>query len=169
MSGEVFPTAGGAAACSSSRGLRVVSGFLVGLATVLISRASLAQLEVGADGRSLIVARFPKEQQERYPLFTVRCGKCHSLQRPVLALADGKTPVTKLPFEDENIREYVIKMMRKRGSRITKPEAVELIAFMRFARSEAKKGVVRPDPPVKTDHPPPPARPTQGPIAPQTE
>lgn len=97
-------------------------------------------LRVTKVGRNveIIIDEFPAVQRARYPLFQARCGKCHSLDRPIEALSTGITPVTGGSFEDAEIKEYVIRMMRKRGSGITKTEAAELQSFLIYARALAR-------------------------------
>ena len=99
-----------------------------------------AELPLGPDRASIVVDGFPEDQRKRYKVFERACSRCHSLERPIQALLDGRTPVTNALFEEAELRAYVIKMMRKRGSGIGKEDARELIVFLNFARGLAREG-----------------------------
>jgi hypothetical protein len=94
---------------------------------------------VNEKGDALITDGFPEVQKKRYQLFTVACSRCHSLKRPIKALVTGRGPVTDAVFEGKEMKQHVIRMMRKRGSRITKEDALELTLFLEFARALALK------------------------------
>ena len=47
------------------------------------------------------------------------------------------TPLSADKFDEEGIKKYVVKMMRKPNSGIVKEEARELIQFLTYARSLA--------------------------------
>lgn len=87
----------------------------------------------------LVTDDFPLEQRVRYPLFKERCTKCHSLERSIDALETGIAPVTGDQFEEGDIKEYVVRMMRKRTSGISKSDALELTAFLVYARGVARE------------------------------
>jgi hypothetical protein len=100
-----------------------------------------ADLETVGRGRRqrLVRNQFPPEFRPRYDIFAQRCTKCHAMARPIRALNTGITPVTGGTFDEEGIRRYVVRMMRKPNSEIERADAREIILFLNFARNLAQE------------------------------
>lgn len=100
-----------------------------------------AALKVQGKGKeqTLVRDQFAADQQPRYDMFAQKCTRCHELARPISALMSGVTPLSADKFDEEGIKKYVVKMMRKPNSGIVKEEARELIQFLTYARSLATK------------------------------
>ena len=118
---------------SKLRSMRVALGLVLSLS----SATALAELKVNGSGKDarLDPAQFPAEHHERLKLFEAKCGKCHDLDRPITALKTGKTPVSGGAFDDEGVKAYVTKMMRKPNSGVEQNDAKEIIILLRFART----------------------------------
>jgi hypothetical protein len=71
-------------------------------------------------------ATLPKEQEENYQTFRVRCSKCHVADR---AFHQHMTP--------EGWRRYVGKMQRRPGSGISEQSGAKIIEFLLYV--EAKR------------------------------
>lgn len=114
---------------------------LLVLGALLPVGAASAALKVQGKGKdqTLDRAQFVPDQQPRYDMFQAKCARCHELARPISALLNGVTPLSADKFDDEGIKKYVVKMMRKPNSGIVKEEARELIQFLTYARSLAIK------------------------------
>ena len=99
-----------------------------------------AALKTRGKGKTiaLVAAQFPPEVQPGLKSFSNKCSKCHSLGRPISALKTGRTPISGGTFNDQYIKKYVVKMMRKPNSGITKSDAKEIIGFLRFAKNVAQ-------------------------------
>ena len=109
----------------------------LGLALAVASGSAMAELKVTGSGKDARMApdQFPAEHQERLKLFEAKCGKCHDLDRPITAVRTGKTPVSGGPFDDDGVKAYVTKMMRKPNSGVEQADAKEIIILLRFART----------------------------------
>jgi hypothetical protein len=105
------------------------------------SSTATADLETTGQGREqrLVREQFPPEYRPRYDIFARRCTKCHAMSRPIRALNTGITPVTGGTFDEEGIRRYVVRMMRKPNSEIERADAREIILFLNFARNLARE------------------------------
>jgi hypothetical protein len=126
----------------------------------VIAGAAQARLLVKGKGKERVLVReqFSGAQLQRFDLFVAKCTRCHAMARPIDALQSGIAPVTGAPFDDKSIRTYVIKMMRKTKSGITKRQADELIQFLRYARRLAQQpGPEAPPPPPENAAPAPDA------------
>jgi hypothetical protein len=126
-------------ASNTKRSLFWVAGATLGLCISLIGGVALAELKVNGSGKEARLApdQFPAEHQDRLKLFEAKCGKCHDLDRPITAIKTGKTPISAGPFDDEGIKAYVTKMMRKPNSGVEQSDAKEIIILLRFARTLA--------------------------------
>ena len=115
------------------------AGWVAVFCVVIGAGAALAELKTSGQGKDMKLAadQFGAEDQGRLKIFEARCGKCHNLDRPITALQTGKTPISSGPFDDEGIKAYVTKMMRKPNSGIEKDDAKEIIIFLRAARALA--------------------------------
>lgn len=111
------------------------------LALALIPGVAMAALKVQGKGKeqTLDRAQFAADQQPRYDMFAQKCTRCHELARPISALLTGVTPLSADKFDEDGIKKYVVKMMRKPNSGIVKEEARDLIQFLTYARSLATK------------------------------
>jgi hypothetical protein len=109
----------------------------LGLLSLVAGGPAFAELKVTGAGKDARMApdQFPAEHQERLKLFEAKCGKCHDLDRPITAVKTGKTPISAGPFDDDGIKGYVTKMMRKPNSGVEQADAKEIIILLRFART----------------------------------
>jgi hypothetical protein len=109
------------------------------LAFTMAAGPAHAELKVTGSGKDarMVPDQFPAEHQDRLKLFEAKCGKCHDLDRPITAIKTGKTPISGGPFDDDGVKAYVTKMMRKPNSGVEQADAKEIIILLRFARTLA--------------------------------
>ena len=121
------------------RKTRAIHRSAILLLAILLPAAASAALKVQGKGKeqTLVRDQFAAEQRPRYDMFAQKCTRCHELARPISALMSGVTPLSADKFDEEGIKKYVVKMMRKPNSGIVKEEARELIQFLTYARSLA--------------------------------
>jgi len=91
------------------------------------------------DQMQLDPAAFPNNMKERYLVMKLKCAKCHTLERTVVALQTGIAPISGQPFDRDATRAYGIKMMRKSGSNMNKQEIKEIIELLNFLLDESAK------------------------------
>ena len=111
--------------------------FVALFSLVASANGQLKVIGEGAD-QELDVSQFPPEQAAPYEVFKTRCTKCHAMERPIEALQTGKTPISKSSFDKKGIKKYVVKMMRKPNSGITKQDAKQIVKFLQQARHIAE-------------------------------
>ena len=111
---------------------------LVCLPHQAIAEASENQLKIIGTGKNLDVDanHFNDTQALQYNMFKQRCSQCHEIARPLQAVDTGISPVSHQAFGLKEIKRYVIKMMRKPNSGITKPEAKQIILFLRNLKQD---------------------------------
>ena len=124
---------------SSRIALTLVAALVVLATWVGTTSTATADLATVGEGRQqrLVRDQFPPEFRPRYDIFAQRCTKCHAMARPIRALNTGITPVTGGTFDEEGIRRYVVRMMRKPNSGIDRSDARDIVLFLTYARNRA--------------------------------
>lgn len=107
----------------------------------LVGGAAQAELKTTGEGKEqrLDPAQFTADSRVGYELFAQRCTQCHAMSRPISALTNGKTPISGDAFDREGIKKYVVKMMRKPNSGISREDAKTIVDFLTTARDLAEK------------------------------
>lgn len=82
-------------------------------------------------------AGFPPNMKANYEIMRVKCARCHSLERIVVALTTGVAPISGQTFDCNAIRAYGIKMLRKPESNMSKQEVKATVDLMYYILSEA--------------------------------
>ena len=85
--------------------------------------------------QTIDVSNYPSEMQGRYELFSEKCSQCHNLARPISA-----------EFVLEEWAGYLDKMMRKKGSGITKKDKQKIYEFLVYDTQVRKPQFMRPAP-----------------------
>ena len=106
-----------------------MNSVIAGLALVLTLAAApkappvqKAEHDPRDDGPDKIdVSTYPPEQQERYPVFYVKCAKCHPVARPINS-----------KFDVSDWKRYMKKMIRRPNSGINEEQAVEIYEFLKY-------------------------------------
>ena len=75
------------------------------------------------------VSKYPKDMQDRYKVFSVKCIKCHTLARPVNC---------EFVLEDEWER-YIKRMMNKAGTFISADDGKKIYEFLVYDSKTRKK------------------------------
>ena len=86
--------------------------------------------DVGPD--TIDVSPFPPEVREVYPLFQVKCSKCHSLARPINSSISG-----------DEWKAYIKKMIRRPASGINEEVGQRIFEFLKYY--SVKKGSAQAD------------------------
>lgn len=112
------------------------------LAVLLVAATPcFAALRVVGRGDSMRFdpAGFPPKMKAAYEIMKVRCVKCHTLERTVVAVTTGIAPITGQPFDRHATKAYGIKMLRKPDSNMSKPEVKEVVELLNYLLDEAAR------------------------------
>jgi hypothetical protein len=82
---------------------------------------------------------FPPIMKANYEIMKVKCIKCHTLERTVVAITTGVAPITGQPFDRHATKAYGVKMMRKPDSNMNKQEVKQTVELMNWLLDEAAK------------------------------
>lgn len=74
------------------------------------------------------VSQFPKDLQESYKVFSAKCGKCHTLARPI-----------NTNMEPKAWKMYVKRMMNKPDSGISPDLGKKIYKFLKWYQGEKDK------------------------------
>jgi hypothetical protein len=117
--------------------------FLVAMLLVVTSTtAAHAGLKVIGKGDSMHLdpSAFPPAMKAAYnDVVRVRCVKCHTLERTIVAIQTGVAPISGQPFDRNATKAYGVKMLRKPDSNMTKPEVKASVDFMNFLLAETER------------------------------
>ena len=100
----------------------------------LFSTAAHAGLRVIGRGENMRLdpSAFPPAMKANYEIMRVRCVKCHTLERTIVAIQTGVAPITGQLFDRSATRAYGIKMLRKPDSNMSKPEVKATVDLMNY-------------------------------------
>lgn len=107
----------------------------------LFTTAAQAGLKVIGRGDSMRLdpARFPPAMKANYEIMRVKCVKCHTLERTIVAIQTGVAPISGQIFDRNATKAYGIKMLRKPDSNMSKPEVKATVDLMNYLLNEAEK------------------------------
>jgi len=111
--------------------------FLVGL-FVQPCYAGLKVIGKG-DAMRLDPSGFPPEMKAAYEIMKVKCVKCHTLERTIVAIQTGIAPISGQPFDRGATKAYGIKMLRKPDSNMNKQEVKATVDLMNYLLDEAAR------------------------------
>ena len=113
----------------------------VGALFLMLATPCFAALRVVGSGDNMRFdpSGFPPNMKAAYEVMRVRCIKCHTLERTVVAINTGVAPITGQPFDRHATKAYGIKMLRKPDSNMTKQEVKVVVELMNYLLDEAAK------------------------------
>jgi len=113
---------------------------LLAIMLCLLSGAAHAGLTVVGKGDAMHFdpASYPAKMKENYNVMKMRCVKCHTLERTVVAITTGIAPISGQLFDKNATKAYGIKMMRKPDSNMNKQEVKAVVELMNWMLGETK-------------------------------
>ena len=116
--------------------------FLVTMLLVVTSAtAAQAGLKVVGKGDAMRLdpSAFPSAMKANYEIVRVKCVKCHTLERTIVAVQTGVAPISGQPFDRNATKAYGVKMLRKPDSNMTKPEVKASVDFLNYLLAETER------------------------------
>jgi hypothetical protein len=103
------------------------------LVATTATAANAALKVMGRDeGMRLDTSSFPPAMKANYEIFKVKCTKCHSLERTIVAIQTGIAPISGQPFDRNAARAYGAKMLKKPDSGMTKTDVKATVDLMDY-------------------------------------
>ncbi len=108
-----------------------------------ISVCSIAEARIKVTGRgakmNFSAEGIPDIQKPAFNLMQVKCIKCHTMERTVIAIQTGVAPITGQPFNKQAVKAYGIKMLRKPNSDMDKKEIRDIVVLLNYFLDENAK------------------------------
>jgi hypothetical protein len=111
------------------------------LATLSVCSTAEARIKVVGRGATMNFSAdsIPEMYKSSLALIQVKCIKCHTMERTVIAIQTGRAPTTGQPFNKQAVKAYGIKMLRKPNSDMNKKEIREAVVFLNYLLDENAK------------------------------
>lgn len=103
--------------------------------------SAFAKLKVLGKGEQMQIDinPYPNKMKQGYLLMKVKCAKCHTLERTIIAIQTGVAPISGQIFDKSATRAYGIKMLRKPDSNMSKQEVKDVIEVINFLIDESEE------------------------------
>ena len=82
---------------------------------------------------------FPPAMKANYEIVKVKCIKCHTLERTIVAVQTGVAPISGQPFDRNATKAYGVKMLRKPDSNMSKPEVKASVDLLNYLLAETER------------------------------
>jgi len=117
---------------------KLLSILLLVAATASTAQAGLRVIGKG-DAMRLDPSSFPSAMKANYEIVRVKCVKCHTLERTIVAVRTGVAPISGQPFDRNATRAYGVKMLRKPDSNMSKSEVKASVDLLNFLLVETER------------------------------
>ena len=107
----------------------------------MFATVSFAAIHTLGKGETLTFdpADIPPAYKSNFEIMKVRCIKCHTLERTVIAIQTGVAPISGQPFDRGATRAYGIKMLRKPDSDMSKEDVKVVVDLLNYMLDEANR------------------------------
>ena len=111
------------------------------IAVLLYSTSCFAGVRAIGRGDNMAFdpSSIPANLKPNFQVLKVKCIKCHTMERTVVAITTGVAPITGQPFDRSATKAYGIKMLRKPDSNMNKQEIKQCVELMNYLVDEAGK------------------------------
>jgi hypothetical protein len=82
---------------------------------------------------------FPEVMKAKFEVMRVKCIKCHTMERTIVAIKTGVAPISGQPFDRGATKAYGIKMLRKPDSDMNKEQVKAVVDLMNYLLDEAAR------------------------------
>jgi uncharacterized membrane protein len=119
--------------------LKIVLSVVIG--TFLVCTVAEAGIKTIGRDETLAIdpAMIPPNYKAAFDIMKIRCIKCHTMERTVIAIQTGIAPISSGVFNKTATKAYGIKMMRKKDSNMSKSEVSEVVGLLNYLLDEAAR------------------------------
>jgi hypothetical protein len=108
------------------------------LASNPLAAADLKTVGSG-DAMNFDASAFPPDMKPKFEIMKVKCIKCHTMERTIVAIKTGVAPISGQPFDRGATKAYGIKMLRKPDSDMSKEQVKAVVELMNYLLDEAAR------------------------------
>lgn len=91
------------------------------------------------DAMRLDPSSFPPAMKANYEIFKVKCVKCHTMERCIVAIESGVAPISGQPFDAKAAKAYGARMLRKSDCDMTKTDVKATVDLMEFLLGKTER------------------------------
>jgi hypothetical protein len=110
----------------------------LGLAASPLVAADLKTVGSG-DAMNFDPSGFRDDMKPKFEIMKVKCIKCHTMERTIVAIKTGVAPISGQPFDRGATKAYGIKMLRKPDSDMSKDQVKAVVELMNYLLDEAAR------------------------------
>jgi len=112
-------------------------------ATLCLAASPLAAADIktvgSGDAMNFDASGFPPDMKPKFEIMKVKCIKCHTMERTIVAIKTGVAPISGQPFDRGATKAYGIKMLRKPDSDMSKDQVKAVVELMNYLVDEAAR------------------------------
>jgi hypothetical protein len=121
-----------------------VFGALLATAAVLclsVSPLAAADLKTVGSGDAITfdATGLRDDMKPKFEIMRVKCIKCHTMERTIVAIKTGVAPISGQPFDRGATKAYGIKMLRKPDSDMSKEQIKAVVELMNYLLDEVAR------------------------------
>ena len=108
--------------------------------TLFAGTAAHAGLKVVGNGETLAIdtTEFPPQMQKAYGVMAKRCSQCHTIERVIVAVRSGITPLSRSSFTKDSTKALVTRMLLKAGPSFDKNERRTIVLLLNYLLDQTK-------------------------------
>jgi hypothetical protein len=122
---------------------RLRYGTLLGAAALCLLCGPLAAAEIKTEGTGDAMtfdpSGFRDDMKPKFEIMKVKCVKCHTMERTIIAVRTGIAPISGQPFDRNATKAYGVKMMRKPDSDMNKEQVKAVVELLNYLLDEAAR------------------------------
>lgn len=109
---------------------------------LLFSATAYGQLKVVGNGATVSIntSAFPSKMQAAYDVMQKKCGRCHTMERVIVAVRTGLCPLSKMNFTKDTAKSIVVRMFLKPESNMTRDDVKAIVELLNYMIDETAKG-----------------------------
>jgi hypothetical protein len=108
------------------------------LAASPLAAADLRTVGSG-DAMNFDPSGFREDMRPKFEIMKVKCVKCHTMERTIVAIKTGVAPISGQPFDKGATKAYGVKMLRKPDSDMSKEQVKAVVELMNYLVDEAAR------------------------------
>ena len=112
-------------------------------AALCFAAAPLAAADIktigSGDAMNFDSSSFRDDMKPKFDVMRVKCIKCHTMERTIVAIKTGVAPISGQPFDKGATKAYGIKMLRKPDSDMSKDQVKAVVELMNYLVDEAAR------------------------------
>lgn len=117
---------------------KIIAVLAVSFVVTATSHAEIKIIRSGGEA-GIDTTGFPSKMKSAYKVMAARCAKCHSIDRALVALLTGTSPVSHTPFTKDSVKRHSDRLAKHRDSGMTAEDIKVTDELMIYLINEASR------------------------------